>query len=542
MKRILGSRRFLISALALLPVGLAMGLTSCSFSQKPKENFLIIAVEELGSQQINCLRDERTGVKSGIDQLCPQSVKFSHMYTTSTMSAPAMASLLTGLYPFEHKLRNNGSDFLSAELETIAEIAVKKGYSTAFFSGGAPLLRKTGLQQGFSVFDDFVNPSYTLLYRNSRNTFQAFSRWLKNLESEAFFSVIYVPDLLFTKTETKNEFGEARNLSYESQLEEFDEALFWLIHDLKQQKKLDTLNLVVVGLNGPGMGIRRSELKASNLLSDRVQVGMLFKPNQKISRDQPLQWSIDENVSLADLGMTFKEWLTDLPETTPPLLPRISLKKSLEKAQSPSEGQRWILVENAWNKWQKSGKIRYSLRQQHFVYVHDQPAKIYNSLLDPLEQMSISGSTSPLVADAKSIMSDLQFEPFQKSEETPAAPATLPVCLQNLPTKSNENPKCDSNLLNNYLDWIIKDASQEHSSDEKESARKLFFRDYGYAYLDWVAFQYNKAYGYQWDVQKKSEQLIDAINLSVDTPELIRYKQVLQRQRAVLKPEFNIDQ
>ena len=76
-----------------------------------------------------------------IDQLAAQGILFSNAYTASPLSAPARASLITGVYPnkhtaLHHKYNNVGSGInrypgILATLPTIGQVYRNCGYTTA---------------------------------------------------------------------------------------------------------------------------------------------------------------------------------------------------------------------------------------------------------------------------------------------------------------------------------------------------------------------------------------------------------------------------
>ncbi|MGZ5280516.1 MAG: sulfatase-like hydrolase/transferase, partial [Pseudobdellovibrionaceae bacterium] len=297
MKRLI----FLLSLTGLIAA--SAGLTSCRLASNSRPSAIVIAVDQLGVNQINCHEEDPDLTRSGIALLCQESVRFTHAYTTSLLSGPALTSVLTGQYPFQHGLRGNKKNFLSSNTVTLAEVAQRQQVATSFFSGGAPILRKLNLQQGFEVFDDHFAPSIKRLHRPFSKLQKLFENWLLDIQGRSFLSVFYVPDLAMIQTATQNDLGELRNLSYDSQLEEFDESLFHFIQNLKQRKIWDSTMIVLVGLNGPETDERTDELFNTNLYSERTQVALLIKPAQK-PRDEGLNWSFDSNVNLADIGVT----------------------------------------------------------------------------------------------------------------------------------------------------------------------------------------------------------------------------------------------
>ena len=151
-------------------------------SNYSSESFIVIAVDRLGSDSIDCSKEPKNpNLPSSFEVLCRDFSRWSHVYTPSTLTVPALTSMMTGEYPFSHGVRNNGSNYLSANFETVAERAFRKGWSTLFISGGAPVLRKTGLGQGFEVFDDSIKPNLEIIHRPLQQTVPIFFSHLKEI-------------------------------------------------------------------------------------------------------------------------------------------------------------------------------------------------------------------------------------------------------------------------------------------------------------------------------------------------------------------------
>ena len=112
--------------------------TSCSKKEKP--SFLIIAADQLSFGSFFCGED-KTSTYSGLNTLCQESIRFSNAYTTSTQTAAAMGSLLSGLYPFQHQLHRS-FDRISAKVPLVQEILKKQNYRTSFWSGKPTVLKK----------------------------------------------------------------------------------------------------------------------------------------------------------------------------------------------------------------------------------------------------------------------------------------------------------------------------------------------------------------------------------------------------------------
>ncbi|MFN7825587.1 MAG: sulfatase-like hydrolase/transferase [Pseudobdellovibrionaceae bacterium] len=390
-------------------------LSACQVQKDKSPSILVIAVDDLGFNESYCANQGQEPTQA-LEVLCSESIRFSHAFTTSTLSVPALTSLLTGFYPFESQVRTN-ADSLKMHHYTPAEAARDSGYRTAFFSGGAPVLRFSGLNQGFEVFEDNFNPQMGL--RPFDETMKLFLDWLLAEDHfQPFFAVLYVPDLLHKHRQTFNVLGESRTRSYESQIEEFDETLQSLMKTLKAEKRWDNTLVILAGLSAPGQTLREREIRQTQILAERSQVTLMIKPPSK-PRDESIHWSIDENFSLVDVGFTLSNFFkVNLPQLVD--FKKISFQSFMTSAQSSGQEQRWIATENAWMNWIYQTGVRRTLRREHMVYLADRKGIIYNSLLDRFEVAPYSSEELSVSEFAKNAEALLESN-FWKS------PVALPV-------------------------------------------------------------------------------------------------------------------
>lgn len=89
-----------------------------------------------------------------LDRLAEESRVFDHAHSHNVVTLPAHASLLTGLLPPQHGVRENSGFELAQSATTLAEIFRSDGFATAAFVSAFPLDHRSGLDQGFDVYDD----------------------------------------------------------------------------------------------------------------------------------------------------------------------------------------------------------------------------------------------------------------------------------------------------------------------------------------------------------------------------------------------------
>ncbi len=116
-------------------------------------NLLLITVDTLRADAIS-YTGRKLGQTPTIDRLAANGRVFVNTRAHSVTTLPSHASILTGLYPYEHGARENGGFKLDPAPATLATLARSVGYRTAAFVGAFPLDSRFGLDRGFEVYDD----------------------------------------------------------------------------------------------------------------------------------------------------------------------------------------------------------------------------------------------------------------------------------------------------------------------------------------------------------------------------------------------------
>ena len=345
---------------------------------------LFILVENLGFPLVKCREDNTQTQGMGYQTFCSEAVRFTHAYSPSSLSQAVIGSIWTGRYPYVTGLRHNGAQFLKAETTTLAEVALAKGFRTAFFSGGPPIFRRAGLNQGFEVFDDTLPIRNGSIFRPAAQTADALLSWLDGESSrKAFFAAVYFPDLQFPDITTQDDLGVARERSTSSQVEEVNESLAALIQGLKERKLWDNTNVILAGLNARIDPTHVNEALTASLYSDNTRIALFIKPARK-NRETPFNWQIDSNVSLVDVGATAFDLLGAGREDTSEFASQ-SLVSGLLSPQPTWNAEHPILLENAWRSWRGYGPVYMAVRIGPYLYIGEQDGRVYNTVTDPFE-------------------------------------------------------------------------------------------------------------------------------------------------------------
>ncbi|MEF2246730.1 sulfatase-like hydrolase/transferase [Paenibacillus sp. IITD108] len=97
-----------------------------------KPNILLFVTDQ---QHASTISEHGPCRMPNLNRLMIDGVKFDHAYTPTPMCTPARSSLVTGLYPHQHKLIYNHSDesnYSIQGIETIGSALAAEGYRTAY--------------------------------------------------------------------------------------------------------------------------------------------------------------------------------------------------------------------------------------------------------------------------------------------------------------------------------------------------------------------------------------------------------------------------
>src|SRR5262245_5988072 len=92
-----------------------------------------------------------------LDRFSQDAILFTRAYTHAPLTLPAHVSMLTGLLPFEHGVRDNLGYHLDAKAHaTLPALLKARGYATGGAVSAFVLRGGTGIGEGFDAYDDRI--------------------------------------------------------------------------------------------------------------------------------------------------------------------------------------------------------------------------------------------------------------------------------------------------------------------------------------------------------------------------------------------------
>jgi arylsulfatase A-like enzyme len=125
--------------------------------EAPPLDLVLVTLDTVRADRLGAYGDPLAKTPN-LDGLAARSALFREAYTPVPLTLPAHASLLTGLYPDRHGLRDNSGYRLGDAVVTVTERLGAEGYHTGAFVGAYVLDAAWGLDAGFDTYQGDFHP------------------------------------------------------------------------------------------------------------------------------------------------------------------------------------------------------------------------------------------------------------------------------------------------------------------------------------------------------------------------------------------------
>lgn len=356
-------------------------------------NVLLITLDTTRADRIGCYGypDAET---PNIDALAGGGVRFVNAVTAVPITLPSHSTLLTGLYPPNTGVRDNGVYRLAESHQTLAERLREKGYATAAFVAAFVLDRRYGLSQGFDHYNDEVTLKYrqpgvrqASPQRPAVAVVDAAIAWLDGTRASAtdqpFFAWVHLFDPHRPLTPPEPFRTRHRKNLYDGEIAYMDAQIGRLIHRLRESDRLRRTVVAVVGDHGEGLG-DHDEPTHSLLIYDSVmRVPFIVSAPGVITGGRVID---DRIVSTADLMPTILDLVgAASPEhrgTNGSNLDGVSLLR-------PTSPDRAVYMETLAPRLNHGWSALHALRTHRDKYIAAPTEEYYDLIADPGELVNL---------------------------------------------------------------------------------------------------------------------------------------------------------
>jgi arylsulfatase A-like enzyme/Tfp pilus assembly protein PilF len=299
----------LIAVLIALPVlfYLLRKQPSTGFGAFRNYNIVLVTIDTLRADHLPAYGYTRVKTPN-LDQLAYQSLIFEDVVSQVPMTLPSHVSLLTGLLPVTHGVRDNSGFILDAKAKTLAEILKGNGYQTAAFVSAFVLDSQFGIDQGFDLYSDSFTlaqgqVSNTDVHRIAGETEIEVGDWLRKKSQQKFFLWVHYYDPHDPYRPPEPYLSQYRAFPYDGEIAYTDHVFGDLMEELDRLDLVENTIVVVTADHGEGLGEHKEQTHSLFIYNATQHVPLLIRlPKIESKR-------ITGVVSLIDIAPTLLEWV-----------------------------------------------------------------------------------------------------------------------------------------------------------------------------------------------------------------------------------------
>jgi arylsulfatase A-like enzyme/Tfp pilus assembly protein PilF len=369
---------------AVLAAAVAMALVSFSCSRQgppapaaPPLSLIVVTVDTLRADH----GDERR--MPALHRLRQQAIGFDQAVSVGPVTLPAHASLLTGLYPPRHGVRDNTIFTLAPEVPSFTAALKARGFATAAFVSAMVLDARYGLDRGFDVYGDVDEA--VQVERDAATTFNAARQWLSTVRQPFFLWVhLFEPHAPYTSG------------TYASEVAIVDREIDAFTRFLHERDLWDRIVFSVTADHGESLGEHGEQTHGFFLYDSTVRIPWVMRvPGRGAAR-------VADQVRIIDVLPT----MVDLAGQGALLgaggelqaIDGVSLVPVIDRGQVP---RLEAYTETFLPRHQFSWSQTQALRTEKAKYIEAPRPELYDLTADPLESRNVLAERADLATGMK---------------------------------------------------------------------------------------------------------------------------------------------
>ncbi len=362
-------------------------LASTDRSNRPA-NLLLITLDTTRADRLGSY-GYRLGATPRLDRLGREGVVVQTAMAVTPLTLPSHCSLMTGLYPPRHGVRDNADFRLPDGEVTLAERLRQAGYRTDAVVGSIVLSGALGISQGFDSYDEPAPKTIAsggeiafqeiLERRATEVTDKALTR-LDAVGNKPFFLWVHYfdPHSTYDPPEPfRSRF--AKNL-YDGEIAYVDHEVGRLLDRLSAQQKLDTTLVVVIADHGESLGEHGEPTHGVFIYDATMHVPLLLRWPAKLRAGTRYR----NVMSGVDLAPTILELLGQ-----PPLEPSQGKSHAAALSGRGSITREPVYLETLFPSRAFGWSPLYGLRDEAHKYIAAPDPELFELAADPLEARNL---------------------------------------------------------------------------------------------------------------------------------------------------------
>jgi arylsulfatase A-like enzyme/tetratricopeptide (TPR) repeat protein len=372
---------FLTLALSAF-TGVLVSLTACRRTDTlvfPGAPIVLVSIDTLRADHLP-VYGFSPGATPHLDRFRRDAVLFKEAFSPCPMTLPSHVTMLTGLLPPEHGVRNNvGFTLDGSRTPHIGALLKARGYATGAAVSSYVLRRETGMGGLFDDYEDSLDPRHGADFADQQRSGEVTLRyakvWIDAHAGSAFFYVfhIYEPHVPWDPPEP---FRSRHAHPYDGEVAAADAIVGELLDHLRRQGIYDRAVIVVTSDHGEGLGDHGEEQHSILLYREAIRVPLLLKlPGSRRGGT-----AVDAQAHLIDLLPT----LASLVGAEAPASLRGTSLLRLE-----ATGRRSLYAETLYPRLHLGWSDLGSVVDGPWHYIHGPRPELYDMAADPGEQADL---------------------------------------------------------------------------------------------------------------------------------------------------------
>ena len=342
-----------------------------------------------------------------LDRLATAGIRFDTAITVSPVTLPSHASLLTGIYPTAHGVRDNQIFALAEGTPTIASWLKEHGYATAAFVSAIVLDDRFGLDAGFDTYDDDVGAGAE---RSAPDTLARASAWLQRAAppggtSAPFFVWIHLfePHAPYTAG------------SYAAEVTSVDAALGQFFQTLKSRGLWDDIVLGVTSDHGESLGEHGESTHGYFVYDSTIRIPWILKaPGLAPGRFAPQVRILDILPTMAAMAR-----VSDSADRAALKADGIDLTPFIARGESPRlEAYAETFLPRHQFNW---SEIR-TLRTDRLKFIDAPEPELYDLIADPAESRNVLAEQRDAAVPLRSTLAALDRQTSRSARQAESDP------------------------------------------------------------------------------------------------------------------------
>jgi arylsulfatase A-like enzyme/Tfp pilus assembly protein PilF len=288
---------------------LGLVLAGCGLFETPPPNVLLISVDTLRQDHVGCYGYKIVRTPN-IDRLSEEGFTFDDAIASIPLTLPSHASVLTGLYPISHGVRDNSRFRLALEFETLAEVLRQNGYHTGGFVGSFVLDSRYGMDQGFDFYDDDMTggsqaSAFMFPERPANAVTESAIEWLEQARSP-FFAFVHYYDPHMPYEPPSRYATSCPGRPYDGEIEFTDTEIGRLLASLDVRGLIENTIIIFMSDHGEGLGDHNEEAHGILVYESTLRVPLIIRlpETSDLSGGAQTPVRIPDSVELVDIFPT----------------------------------------------------------------------------------------------------------------------------------------------------------------------------------------------------------------------------------------------